>query len=97
MGLLLISLGLVVLSFIVVAKESKHFLGVLIGGELLLLSMLGLTVVISNGVPVRVISGVFIIILCFGVCDSCMGLGVLISMGREKGGSEVYGLRSFKV
>mgnify|MGYP000963457351 CR=1 FL=1 len=98
MVMYLVFLSFILVSVLIIIKEVKHFLSVLVGCELLLLSVFGLARVMrQSSVPIGVAGRFRVIVLCLGVCESCIGLGVLTSMGRSKGGSKVYGLCSFKV
>ena len=98
MGLYLIFINFILVSLLIILKEVDHFLRVLVGSELLLLSVFGLSRVLGQSYfPARVLGGFTAVILCLGVCESCMRLGILTSMGRHKGGSKVYNLRSFKL
>nr|QGI24860.1 NADH dehydrogenase subunit 4L [Hiatella sp. J HML-2015]WMW23649.1 NADH dehydrogenase subunit 4L [Hiatella sp. J YW-2023] len=98
MGLYLIFINFMLISLLILLKEVDHFLSVLVASELLLLSAFGLSSVLGQSyVPASVLGGFSVVILCLGVCESCMGLGILTSMGRHKGGSKVYNLSSFKL
>lgn len=98
MGLYLIFVNFILVSLLIILKEVDHFLRVLVSSELLLLSVFGLSRILGQSyLPARVLGGFRALILCLGVCESCIRLGILSSIGRHKGGSKVYSLRSFKL
>nr|ABF60122.1 NADH dehydrogenase subunit 4L [Hiatella arctica] len=98
MSLLLMVWSYMVASCVIILKERNNFISVLIGSELFLLCMFGWGGILTvQWLSMGCLSGVIMLLICFGVCESCLSMGVLTSMGREKGGSKVSSLSAFKI